>query len=125
MRSGKTRIAESQHSALLRWNGETEAQNAVYANRNRLRSEIGKTAMQKRAGIAERSFAHTLERGGMRRPPLAAWPRKRPEALPDPRRRSQPALSRRLNHGARSAVPVIAGKFLLGTICCFLADAVG
>lgn len=82
MRSGKTRIAESQHSALLRWNGETEAQNAVYANRNRLRSEIGKTAMQKRAGIAERSFAHTLERGGMRRPPPGCVAEKTPRSAP-------------------------------------------
>ena len=39
----------------------------VYANRNRLRSAVGKAAMRRRAEIAERSFAHNLERGGMRR----------------------------------------------------------
>jgi transposase len=63
----KTRIAEPQPTALLRWHGDTEAWDAVYANRNRLRSEFGKAAMRKRAEIVERSFAHTLERGGMRR----------------------------------------------------------
>ncbi|MEJ2467382.1 MAG: transposase, partial [Candidatus Thiodiazotropha sp.] len=40
---------------------------AVYANRNRLRSGIGKAAMRRRGEFVERSFAHTLERGGMRR----------------------------------------------------------
>src|SRR3954451_20562406 len=40
---------------------------AVYANRIRLRSNIGKEAMRRRAEVVERSFAHTLERGGMRR----------------------------------------------------------
>ena len=63
----KTRIAEPQRTALLRWHGDTEARDAVYANRNRLRSAVGKAAMRRRAEIVERSFAHNLERGGMRR----------------------------------------------------------
>ena len=63
----KTRIAEPQRTAFLRWHGDTEARDAVYANRNRLRSEIGKAGMRKRAEIVERSFAHNLERGGLRR----------------------------------------------------------
>ena len=63
----KTRIAEPQRTAFLRWHGDTEARDAVYANRNRLRSAVGKAEMRKRAEIVERSFAHTLERGGMRR----------------------------------------------------------
>ena len=63
----KTRIAESQRPVVLRWHGDTEARDAVYANRNRLRSAVGKAAMRRRAEIAERSFAHNLERGGMRR----------------------------------------------------------
>ena len=63
----KTRIAEPQRTALLRWRGDTEARNAVYANRNRLRSAVGKQSMRQRAEIVERSFAHNLERGGMRR----------------------------------------------------------
>ena len=63
----KTRIAEPQHTEFLRWRGDTEARNAVYANRNRLRSAVGKQSMRQRAEIVERSFAHNLERGGMRR----------------------------------------------------------
>src|SRR5512135_2742673 len=63
----KTRIAEPQRTAFLRWHGDTEVRDAVYANRNRLRSEIGKAGMRKRAEIVERSFAHNLERGGLRR----------------------------------------------------------
>jgi hypothetical protein len=63
----KTRIAEPQRKAFSRWHGDEAARDAVYANRNRLRSEVGKQSMRRRAEIVERSFAHTLERGGMRR----------------------------------------------------------
>jgi hypothetical protein len=63
----KTRIAEPRRTAFLRWRGHTKAWNAVYANRNRLRSKVGKAGMRKRAEIVERSFAHSLERGGLRR----------------------------------------------------------
>jgi transposase len=63
----KTRIAEPQRKGFSRWHGDTAAREAVYANRNRMRSAVGKAAMRKRAEIVERSFAHTLERGGMRR----------------------------------------------------------
>src|SRR5919202_2262783 len=63
----KTRIAEPQRPAVSRWHGDDAARSAVYANRTRLRSAIGKAAMRRRAELVERSFAHTLERGGMRR----------------------------------------------------------
>jgi transposase len=63
----KTRIAEPQRKEFLRWHGDEEARKAVYANRNRLRSAVGKKAMRRRGEFVERSFAHTLERGGMRR----------------------------------------------------------
>ena len=64
----KTRIAEPRASkGYLRWQGDEEARAAVYGNRNRLRSGVGKQAMSKRGEIVERSFAHVLERGGMRR----------------------------------------------------------
>ena len=62
-----TRIAEPQRKAFSRWHGDKAARSAVYANRIRLRSGIGKEAMRRRAEVVERSFAHTLERGGMRR----------------------------------------------------------
>jgi hypothetical protein len=40
---------------------------AVYANRTRLGSGAGRQAMRRRAEIVEHSFAHNLDRGGMRR----------------------------------------------------------
>ena len=64
----KTRIAEpTPANGFLRWQGDEEARVAVYGNRNRLRSGVGKQAMRKRGEIIERSFAHVLDRGGMRR----------------------------------------------------------
>jgi transposase len=63
----KTRIAEPQRRGVSRWHGDEAARRAVYANRVRLRSEVGKQAMRQRAELVERSFAHILDRGGMRR----------------------------------------------------------
>ena len=64
----KTRIAEPLPSkGYLCWHGDKAARAAVYGNRTRLRSGVGKDAMRKRGEIVERSFAHVLERGGMRR----------------------------------------------------------
>jgi hypothetical protein len=69
----RSRIAEPQRNGFSRWHGDEEARRAVYNNRVRLRSEVGKQALRKRAEIVERSFAHVLDRGGMRR----AWLRGR------------------------------------------------
>jgi DDE family transposase len=63
----KTRIAEPKQPGFSRWHGDDQARTAVYANRTRLGSGIGKQAMRRRAEIVERSFAHNLDRGGMRR----------------------------------------------------------
>ena len=63
----KTRIAEPQRRGVSRWHGDQDARRAVYNNRVRLRSEVGKQAMRQRAGLVERSFAHILDRGGLRR----------------------------------------------------------
>ena len=63
----KTRIAEPKQSGFSRWRGDDKARAAVYANRTRLGSGVGKQAMRRRAEIVERSFAHNLDRGGMRR----------------------------------------------------------
>jgi transposase len=49
------------------WEGEPDAQRAVYANRRRIRGERGKRLMRKRGELIERSFAHCYETGGMRR----------------------------------------------------------
>jgi transposase len=63
----KTRIAEPRRPGFSRWHGDDKACAAVYANRTRLGSGVGKLAMRRRAEIVERSFAHNLDRGGMRR----------------------------------------------------------
>jgi hypothetical protein len=63
----KPRIAEPQRRGVSRWHGDADARRAVYNNRTRLRSEVGKQAMRQRAELVERSFAHILDRGGMRR----------------------------------------------------------
>src|SRR3954467_3583807 len=63
----KTRIAEPQRRGISRWHNDEDARRAVYNNRVRLRSEVGKQALRKRAELVERSFAHILDRGGMRR----------------------------------------------------------
>jgi transposase len=61
----KTRIAEPEPAE--------DARRAVYANRARLKSGIGRETMRRRGELVERSFAHVLDRGGMRR----AWLRGR------------------------------------------------
>jgi transposase len=70
----KARIAEPEPAkGYLRWHGDKAAQRAVYANRARLKSGIGRETMRRRGELVERSFAHILDRGGMRR----AWLRGR------------------------------------------------
>jgi len=70
----KTRIAGPKPAnGILRWHGDVSAQKAVFANRARLKSGVGREATRKRGEMVERSFAHILRRGGMRR----AWLRGR------------------------------------------------
>lgn len=66
----KTRIAQPKRKGLNWWGGDHEARRAVYNNRARIASEVGKAAARRRTELVERSFEHTLDRcGGMRR----AW----------------------------------------------------
>ena len=69
----KSRIAEKKVPGVHRWHSDHEARRAVYNNRARLRSGVAKEAFRLRAELVERSFALTLDRGGMRR----AWLRGR------------------------------------------------
>jgi transposase len=69
----KSRIAEKKAAGVHRWHGDEEARRAVYNNRARLRSGVAKEAFKLRAELVERSFALTLDRGGLRR----AWLRGR------------------------------------------------
>jgi transposase len=50
-----------------RWKGKEREQQAVYANRRRIRGRRGKALMRKRGEFLERSFAHVYDTGGMRR----------------------------------------------------------
>ena len=69
----KSRIAEKKVAGVNRWHGDEAARRAVYNNRARLRSGVARQAFKLRAELVERSFALTLDRGGMRR----AWLRGR------------------------------------------------
>ena len=50
-----------------RWSDKEEARDATYKNRARMSREKGKRLMRKRGELIERSFAHTMESGAMRR----------------------------------------------------------
>src|SRR4029450_9382552 len=50
-----------------KWEGKAEEQQAVYANRRRVKGHHGKQLLKKRGELIERSFAHCYETGGMRR----------------------------------------------------------
>lgn len=50
-----------------KWKGKQEAQDAVYANRRRIRSKSGIALLRRRGEVLERPFAHALETGGLRR----------------------------------------------------------
>lgn len=50
-----------------RWRGKENARAAKYANRARIKREKGKAHLRRRGESLERSFAHTMESGAMRR----------------------------------------------------------
>ncbi|MEO5334674.1 MAG: hypothetical protein H7839_21880, partial [Magnetococcus sp. YQC-5] len=60
----KSRIAEPQRCGRNHWNGDHEAQRALYNNRARISSGVAKVIAKKRTELVERSFAHILDRGG-------------------------------------------------------------
>jgi len=50
-----------------RWRNKADEQRTTYGNRRRLRGRRGKRLLRKRGELLERSFAHVLGTGGMRR----------------------------------------------------------
>ncbi|MGH7471808.1 MAG: transposase [Longimicrobiales bacterium] len=62
----RTYIAEPDRGR-RNWQGKKGQQQAVYANRGRLRGDRSKQLHRKRAELSERSNAHMYETGGMRR----------------------------------------------------------
>src|SRR5690348_4937216 len=63
----KTRIAEKQQKGFARWQGDGAARRAVYNNRTRLKSRVARAAFKLRGEKVERSFAHILDVGSLRR----------------------------------------------------------
>jgi transposase len=63
----KTRISEPKQNGFSRWRDDEAARRAVTNNRVRLKSGAAREAFKLRAEIVERSFAHNLDRGGIRR----------------------------------------------------------
>lgn len=62
----RTYIAEPRRGR-QHWDDQHAERDAVYANRARKDGERGKSLMRLRGELIERSFAHALETGGMRR----------------------------------------------------------
>jgi transposase len=62
----KTYISEPDRGE-RRWKDKHTAKAGTYANRRRLRSKRGRALMRRRGELLERTFAHCLETGGMRR----------------------------------------------------------
>jgi hypothetical protein len=60
-------IPEKKQKGQRHWKGKHAEQQAVYANRRRLRGEYGKSLLRRRGELVERSFARCYETGGMRR----------------------------------------------------------
>ena len=85
----KSRISEPKQKGFARWHGDDAARRAVTNNRTRLLSGVAREAFKLRAEIVERSFAHNLDRGGMRRTWLRGPQRERAQAIPASRRRPQ------------------------------------
>ena len=50
-----------------KWKGKEDAQEATYGNRRRIRGERGRRLLRQRGEKLERTFAHLLVSGGMRR----------------------------------------------------------
>ncbi len=65
-RSTRSYVSEPDRGR-RRWEGKRVEQKHVYANRRRVRGERGQRLQKKRGELAERSFAHMYETGGMRR----------------------------------------------------------
>ena len=66
-REGIRSYAAEPDRGRRRWEGKREAQTATYANRRRSKGKRGKALQRKRGELLERTFAHCLETGALRR----------------------------------------------------------
>src|SRR5271155_4131459 len=60
-------MPEKKQAGQRHWEGKSEEQQAVYANRRRMNRSYGQQLLRKRGELIERSFAHCYDTGGMRR----------------------------------------------------------
>jgi transposase len=63
----RTYIPEKKQAGKRHWIGKKDKQRAVYANRQRISGNYGKSLLRKRGELIERSFAHGYDTGAMRR----------------------------------------------------------
>ena len=101
-------IPEKKQKGQRNWAGKQAEQQAVYANRRRVRGEYGKSLLRRRGELVERSFAHCYETGGMRRCHLRGRDNRHP-ARPRPPRTPSPRCPRR---GDRRRDPLAAAPRL-------------
>ena len=65
--SVRTYIPEKKQAGKRHWIGKQDEQQAVYANRQRVAGNYGKSLLRRRGELIERSFAHCYDTGAMRR----------------------------------------------------------
>ena len=116
----KTRISEPKQKGFARWHGDGAALRAVTNNRTRLLSGVAKEAFKLRAEIVERSFAHNLDRGGMRRTWLRGRENVHKRYLLHVAGHNLSLLMRKLI-GAGTPREAVAGGY--GCICVLIAPA--
>ena len=102
------------------WHGDGAARRAVTNNRTRLLSGVAKEAFKLRAEIVERSFAHNLDRGGMRRTWLRGRENVHKRYLLHVAGHNLSLLMRKLI-GAGTPQEAVAGGY--GCICVLIAPA--
>jgi hypothetical protein len=59
----RTYIPEKKQAGKRHWIGKKDEQQAVYANRQRVSGNYGKSLLRKRGELIERSFAHCYDTG--------------------------------------------------------------
>src|SRR5438094_10069923 len=69
----RTYISEKKQTGKRHWIGKQDQQLAVYANRQRVSGNYGKSLLRKRGELIERSFAHCYDTGAMRRTHLRGY----------------------------------------------------
>ncbi len=95
-----------------KWKGKRDAQKAVYGNRRRIRGNRGKRLLRRRGEKLERTFAHLLVSGGLRRVHVRGQKEIRKRLLVHAalQPRADDARALRLRHPARPAGPRGSGS---------------